>query len=327
MKVMLTGATGFIGRRVVKALESEGHALTIAERTPGSFGRDVRGATPHRVVAVGEINRATEWGIALEGVEAVVHLAAHAHVVTPSPEDEIAFVETNVRGTDRLAERAVAAGVRRFVLMSSIGAVATSSDACITSSTPSRPTTPYGKSKLAAEEALLTQAHGSDMTWTILRPTLVYGPGNPGNMARLISLVRTGLPLPLGAIRNRRSFTFVDNLAALVAHALNHERAVNHVFLVADGDDVSTPELVRKIAVLHGRHAKLVPVPVSLLQRSAKVADVVSAATSRSLPFGTATIDRLAASLFVDTAGVRDVLGWSPPFDLDAGLRRMLVSP
>lgn len=324
MRVLITGATGFVGRHVVRALEAQDRALTLAVRSSESVDDSTGWHQRHRIVSVGNIDRDTDWSRALEEVDAVVHLAAHAHVMNPSEKDEAAFWETNVHGTDRLAAQAVEAGVRQFVLMSSIGAVTASSDQRVTLDTPCQPVTPYGRSKLAGEESLRRRTRDSATAWTVLRPTLVYGRDNPGNMKRLISLVRAGLPLPLGAVRNRRSFTYVENLADLVAHALGHSGAANQVFLVADDGELSTVELIRKIGGATGRSTRVFKVPLVVLHGLARSLDTIASTTSRPIPRSQDAIERLSASLYVDTKHVRQKLGWSPPFGIDAALQGML---
>jgi len=163
------------------------------------------------------------------------------------------------------------------------------------------------------------------MAWTILRPTLVYGPGNPGNMERLIALTKRGLPLPFGGIHNRRSFTFVRNLTDLTAVALSHPNARDATYLVADGDDLSTPEFVHKIASHLGVRAPLFPVPSPVMHAAARAADAWTAATGSALPFGTPALHRLESSLFVDIEPLRARLGWTPPFSVDEGLRCTLT--
>jgi len=191
MRVLISGATGFIGRQLIPVLETRGHSLTLGLRNPEADGRlpKAEAQSPRRTVVIGEIDEHTDWREALQGADAVVHLAARAHVVEGGPGEEAALTRINARGTRRLVDQAVDAGVERFILMSSIGAVTTGSDECVTLNTPCTPDTPYGQSKRAAECALIERATGSQMGWTILRPTLVYGPGNPGNMKRLIALV------------------------------------------------------------------------------------------------------------------------------------------
>lgn len=329
MRVLITGATGFVGRHLIPVLEERGHSLTLAVRKATSKDRlpseKVDGG--RRTVVVGEIGRHTDWAEALVGADAVIHLAARAHVLDDTADDEEAFHEINARGTDRLVEKSIEARVNRFVLMSSIGAVTTASEVCVTLDTPCMPATAYGRSKLAAESALIERSAQSTMEWTILRPTLVYGPGNPGNMERLIVLVRRGWPLPLGAIRNRRSFTFVENLVDLTALVLSHPGAKNAVFLVSDGEDLSTPELISKIARHAGVRTPLVPVPSAMMRGIARAADGWTESTGGSLPFDTQILHRLESSLYVDIEPLRSRLDWAPPFGVDEGLRCMLATP
>lgn len=328
MRVLVTGATGFVGRHLIPALEEAGHSLTLAVRSRGSECRlpGTEGPSAPRIVVVGEVDEQTDWREALEGADAAVHLAARAHVLDDGADDEEAFMRVNARGTHRLAEQAVAARVKRFVLVSSIGAVTSSSETLVTAETPCAPDTAYGRSKLAAERALIGLARGTQTSWTILRPTLVYGPGNPGNMERLVNLVRRGVPLPLGNVQNRRSFTSVDNLAQLIVTALSHPDAVDALFLVADGEDLSTPELIRRIAALTGSGTTLLSVPMPLLRGLARAADVLTGATGRPLPLSTSTLERLETSLYVDTEPLRAKLGWTPSTGVDEGLRCMLAA-
>ncbi|MGB8328482.1 MAG: NAD-dependent epimerase/dehydratase family protein [Polyangiales bacterium] len=323
MRVLVTGAAGFVGRNLIPMLEDMGHALTLALRTPKSEDRlpTPRTQGERRTVVIGEIDQHTDWREALQGANAVVHLAARAHVLTETADEETALQTINARGTERLVEQSIEAQVDRFVLMSSIGAVTTASDVLVTSETDCAPTTAYGRSKLAAERALIERSAQSSMGWTILRPTLVYGPGNPGNMKRLVTLVKRGIPLPLGSIHNRRSFTFVGNLADVTVTALTHPNARNTAFLVGDGEDVSTPELVRKIAALSGVRARLLNVPLPILRGIARGSDRIAAATGISLPLNFQDLDRLVSSLFVEVEPLRARLDWTPPFSLDSGLR------
>lgn len=329
MKVLVTGGTGFVGGHLLPALERAGHSLTLPVRDASDearLPRSIRSSKP-RIAVTGDIDARTDWRDALRDADAVIHLAARAHVLDESANDEEAFLEVNARGTSRLVEQAIHAGVRRFILMSSIGAVTASSNSLVTLHTPCRPETPYGRSKLAAERALIDQSRGTNMVWTILRPTLVYGPGNPGNMSRLVALVLRGLPLPLGAVANRRSFTFVENLVDATAMALTHRNAADAVFLLADGEDLSTAELIRKIAALTGSHTRLVSVPMPLLRRLARGAETFAEATGWSPPLDRETLRRLEASLYVDIEPLREKLGWTPRIGVEEGLRRMLAAP
>lgn len=328
MRILVTGATGFIGGHLIPLLEARGHSLTLALRNEDAERRlpSAGDRSERRVVVVGEIDQRTNWREALGGVDAVVHLAARAHVLdSDAAEDDDAFSRINAIGTARLSEQAIQSGVARFVLMSSIGAVTAASDSCVTLDTPCTPQTPYGHSKRAAEQALIERANGTSMRWTILRPTLVYGPGNPGNMERLVTLVKRGLPLPLGAMRNRRSFTFVRNLTDLIAVVLGHDEAEDATFLVADGEDLSTPELIRKIALHAGVRVRLFSVPPAALGGIARAADAWTAVAGSAAPFGTPALRRLESSLYVDIEPLRARLDWTPPFGVDEGLRCMLT--
>jgi nucleoside-diphosphate-sugar epimerase len=327
MRVLVTGATGFIGRELIPVLEARGHSLTLTLRDARDKERlpDAKTDGERRSIVVGDIHERTDWGDALRGADVVVHLAAHAHVMDAGPDEEATFTQVNVWGTQRLVEQAIDAGVARFVLVSSVGAVTSQSRSRITEDTPCTPDTAYGRSKRAAERVLIERAAPSDMRWTVLRPTLVYGPGNPGNMKKLVSLVRSGLPIPLGSVQNRRSFTFVRNLTDIIEIALSHPNAADATFLVSDGDDLSTPQLIDKVAGHAGVRATSFSVPLPVLRVVARLADLASALTHSTLPFGTLTLRRLETSLYVDIEPLRDRLGWKPRFDMDEGLRCMLT--
>jgi len=201
--------------------------------------------------------------------------------------------------------------------------MATLSPEVLTETTPCSPDTPYGRSKLAAEQALIDLAKDSGMTYTILRPTLVYGPGNPGNMERLLKLIQTGLPLPFGAIQNRRSFLYVGNLVDIILTTLTHPNARNQTFICSDGQDLSTPELIRLIAHCAQQPCRLVPVPLPLLRLSGKLGDSMQQITHRTLPLNTDTLDRLTGSLSVDISHLQTQLHWRPPFTVEQGLKTL----
>jgi nucleoside-diphosphate-sugar epimerase len=322
--VLVTGATGFIASHFLPILHREDWQIIVALRHPFRSPPLI----PLAQVVVGEIEGGTNWQKALEGVDAVVHLAARAHILQDKATDpEAEFRRVNVEGTAKLVECAIAAGVQHFVFVSSIGAMATLSPERLTEASPCRPDTPYGHSKLQAEQALRRLATGSSMTWTILRPTLVYGAGNPGNMERLMTLVRRGLPLPFGGVDNCRSFLFVGNLTDAIARCLTHPQAANQTFLLSDGQDVSTPQLIRLLANAMNVPCRLVPVPPGALQWVGKGGDWLGRAIGRSVPLNTATLERLLGSLVVDSSRIRTVLDWQPPFTLEQGLSKMLIKP
>lgn len=305
-RVLVTGASGFIGGEVCRALSERGWQVRMAVRAQRP------GLPDHERVLVGEIGTETDWTRALAGVAAVVHLAARVHVMREVAADpDAAFARVNVLGTECLARAAVQAGVQRFVYVSSIkvnGEATTGRP--FTELDPPDPRDPYARSKAAAEEALARVARGGALAHVIVRPPLVYGPGVGGNLGQLLRALRLGLPLPLGAIHNRRSLVGVWNLADLLALCAEHPAAAGETFLAADQSDLSTPQLLRLLAAGLGKPARLWPVPPRLLWW------LVAAAGQR------AALERLCGSLQVSAAKACTLLGWEPPVPPAAGLRR-----
>ncbi|MCA2692843.1 MULTISPECIES: NAD-dependent epimerase/dehydratase family protein, partial [unclassified Microcystis] len=243
--VLVTGSTGFIGSHLLPTLHQHNYQITAAIRQKFEFPATLS----IKAIQVGEIDDITDWQEALLGIDTVIHLAGRAHILhetISNPEAE--FIRVNTKGTINLVKQSLKAGVKHFIFVSSIHAMAAESDDILNENSPCHPDSPYGRSKLQAEQALIQLAKDSDMTWTIIRPTLVYGPGNPGNMERLMKLIKRGLPLPFGAIKNHRSFVFVGNLVAAIITCLDHPNAANQIFLISDNQAVSTPQLIRLIA-------------------------------------------------------------------------------
>ena len=302
MKILVTGGTGFVGRTAVPTLQAAGHAVRLALRQSSA-------AAAVESVVVGELGPATDWERALEGVDAVVHLAARVHVMRDHAGSAEEFKRTNADGTLRLARAAADAGARRFVFVSTIKVNGES-----TTTQPFRaddephPCDDYGRSKLAAELGL-REIPGIEPV--IIRPPLVHGPGAKGNLARFCRLARAGLPVPFGAIDNRRDLVGVANLANLIERCVWHPAAEGEVFLAADGEPLSTPELFRTIAETLGRPARMIHVPVALMR-----------AVARPLGFG-AEFDRLTQSLEVDAAKTRQQLDWRPPVTARDGITAM----
>lgn len=306
MKVLVTGANGFIGRALCAHLQHDGHQVVAAVRRPcglvNEFVLDENGST---------------WAQALSGCDAVVHLAGRAHVMNEEAVDPLqAFRAANVDASAQLALLAARAGVRRFVFMSSIkvNGERTSLDCPFTPSDAPAPEDAYGVSKWEAEQALQSIAQASEMELVVIRPPLVYGPGVKGNFSKLIQWVKAGIPMPLGTVHNKRSMVALDNLVAftvLCANLPESPKAAGEVFLVSDGDDVSITELLHRAAKAYACKTRLIPVPTWLLSRAARLLGRSAAA------------ERLLGSLILDASKAHELLGWQPSITMDEQLRKM----
>lgn len=316
MRVILTGANGFIGRAATSLLLKSGHVVRVVTRQPFQCGSTTptsgdAGGKVEQVV-VGDIGAAIDWGRVSEGADAVVHLAARVHRMRAAANSITEFRRVNVVGTLNLAREAARSGVRRFVFVSSIkvnGERTLPGRPYRADDTPA-PIDAYALSKCEAEEGLRELAHQTGLQVVIIRPVLVYGPGVKANFASMMRWLRTGIPLPLGAIHNRRSLVAVDNLIDLIATCLRQAAAANQTFLVSDGEDLSTTQLLQLLGNFLGRPARLIPVPVPVLEAAAAVIG------RRDM------VQRLCGTLQVDISKARDLLGWSPPITINDGLRR-----
>jgi UDP-glucose 4-epimerase len=304
-RLLITGATGLVGRALCARLAAAGYRLRAALRTDGELPEHVC-----EKVIVGDVARFADWEAALAGVDLVVHAAARTHV-REMRQDARAYTETNVTATQRLAAAAATQGVRRFIYLSSIKVNGEESGSCpFEAERAPAPQDAYGRSKLAAELALRSEADRRGMEFAIVRPPLVYGPGVQSNFLRLMSWVDRERFLPFGAVRNRRSLVNVWNLSELVLVLLRHPLAQGRVWLVADEETPSTPELVRHLAAALQRRAHLVDVPVKLLH-------LAGALTGQS-----SLIARLCGSLELDCARTHELLDWHPSVSLKEGLAR-----
>ncbi len=300
--ILVTGANGFIGRHLCPTLAAAGY------RVRGTLRRGPEAASDGIEYRIsGEVDETTAWGPLLEGVEAVVHTAARVHVVKETEPDPLtAFRRVNVAGTERLARQAVASSVRRFVLLSSVGAAVAERQAAGVSDAPEA--TPYQVSKWEAEQALARVADRTGLEIVVLRLPMVYGADAPGNFRLLLRAVSGGLPLPFGSIENRRSFLYVGNLASAVLACISRPVAAGRVFTLSDGEDVSTPEFTRRLAAALRRPARLFPCPVFLLRAAGRLLGRESA------------MEGVTGSLVVDCSEVSDWLDWRPPYGMHQAL-------
>ncbi|MDH4585284.1 SDR family oxidoreductase [Pseudomonas sp. BN415] len=310
MRILLTGASGFVGCAVLGRLLADGrHQIRSSYRSiPKDVPEDVE------VCVVPEIGEDTDWSGVLRGVTTIVHCAARVHVMNESEADPLsAFRRVNVQGTLQLARQAANSGVRRFIFISSIkvNGEATLPNAPFAATDRPAPIDPYGVSKMEAEQQLRELSSATGMEVVIIRPTLVYGPGVKANFLSMMRWLDKGVPLPLGSIDNRRSLVALDNLVSLIVTCVDHPAAANETFLVSDGEDLSTSELLRRMALALGKPARLLPVPVWLLEATA------------ALLGKRAFSKRLCGSLQVDIGKTRTLLNWNPPLGVDEALSKV----
>jgi nucleoside-diphosphate-sugar epimerase len=302
--VFVTGAGGFVGKKLCDSLARHGAAVTACVRDLRLILSSGQASKEFTYREISDITQVSDWSSSLRGMDTVVHLAARAHVlreIEPKPIDRYRAVNTD--GTLLLARHAASAGVRRFVFLSSIGVNgnATSVAKPFTEESPIAPHNAYAVSKWEAEEGLFELANETGMEVVIIRPPLVYGPGVKANFLVMMRCLYEGIPLPLGAILNRRSLVALDNLVDLIGCCIEHPAAVNQIFLVADGVDLSTTEILRRLGNCLGKPARLLPIPQKIVVTGLKCIG------RRDLA------QRLCGSLRVDISKARELLGWTPP--------------
>jgi nucleoside-diphosphate-sugar epimerase len=309
LRILVTGASGFIGRELCSELLRRGY---IPRGVYRSFASKVQLQTDIDSVIVNSFDQVTDWHEALRNIDVVINLVARVHVMQEVAIDPLAeYRRINVEGNLRLARQAALSGVKRFIYLSSIKVNGESTEAGrpFTADDIPAPVDPYGISKLEAEQALHQIARETGMEIVIIRPPLVYGPGVKANFASMMRWLKRGLPMPLAAItHNRRSMVALGNLVDLITVCLSHPAAANQVFLVSDGNDLSTADLLQRTAAALGVKARLFPVPPFMLKLATKLLGKE------------AIYQRLCGSLQIDMVKTQQLLSWKPPLSVDAGL-------
>ncbi len=304
--VLITGVTGFAGSAVAGWFLARGYRVIGASRRP---------PTDERIEfrPVSKIDRYTFWEDALKDVDVVLHLAARAHQMKETVAEQQLYYEVNVEGSENLARQSAAAGVRHFIFISSTKAMLGSScNEVLSESCPCAPVDPYGISKLKAEMEIARVGSEKNMPYTILRPPLMYGPGVKGNMASLIRLVRFMPFLPLGGIENRRSLLGIKNMASAIETVIDNKAAYGRIFLLSDGEMLSTSELVKRLAKVYNPSCRIVDMPRGFWKFCMR------------LPWLSSRIDRLTGSLAVDSSLFASELNWKPPFAMQQQLQEMI---
>jgi nucleoside-diphosphate-sugar epimerase len=306
--ILLTGATGFIGQALAYQLDQQNRTVIAAVRHPAN-------ALPASIqqITVGDMLPDTDWTQSLTKADTVIHLAARAHIMSDTAADPLAeFRFMNTAITLNLARQAAAAGVRRFIFLSSVkvNGEFTQHDQSFTAADVCHPDDPYAVSKYEAEQGLKDISKQTGMKIVIIRPPLVYGPGVKGNFLSMMRWLHKGIPLPLGAVHNQRSLVALGNLIDLITICIDHPAAANQTFLVSDGEDLSTTELLQRLGAALGRPARLLPVPQPIIE------------TALNLLGKRAIAQRLCGNLQIDISQTCDRLGWTPPVSVDQALRQ-----
>ncbi|MFZ6689697.1 UDP-glucose 4-epimerase family protein [Undibacterium sp. SXout11W] len=311
-KILLTGASGFVGQAMYQALVNHSERLICPTRRPISK-LNVAVVNPQ----ISDLSAQTDWSGFLTDVGIVIHCAARVHVMQEAVADPLPlFRQVNVDATMRLAEQAAKAGATQFIFISSVkvNGEGTKPGHAYNETTPSEAQDPYGISKREAENALLALGERSGMHVTIIRPPLIYGPGVKANFASMLEWVKKGIPLPFASIKNKRSFVYLENLVSLVLCCLRNQNAAQQVFLVSDDHDLSTAELLQLSAKALRVPSRLLPFPPTLLILLAKLAG------------RPAISDRLCGSLQVDISKAKQVLNWTPPYSVEQGLAATILA-
>lgn len=306
MKLLITGASGFVGRKLADDSLRRGFRVRGALRSGGESLSDIE------VCAIGRIDGETDWHNALENMDVVIHLAARVHVMQETSADPLAeFRKVNVAGTENLARQAARAGLKRLVYVSSIKVNGEETDGqrSYTEQDTPMPQDPYGISKWEAEQALHCAAAETGLEIVIVRPPLVYGPNVKGNFAQMLKVLAKGIPLPLASVHNQRSLVYVGNLVDALITCATHPAAAGQTYLVSDGEDISTPDLLRQLGAAMGHPARLFPFPSALLEFGGRLIGKSE------------QVERLLGSLQVDSSKICRELGWQPSTSVADGLK------
>lgn len=310
MNLLITGANGFVGRALVAESIRRGLQVKGAMRASKQLARDFE------VCTINSIDAETDWMPALKDVDVVIHLASRVHVMKESAADPLKeFCKVNFYGTENLARQAVRAGVKRLVYVSSIKVNGERTALPFTESDEPNPQDFYGVSKYEAERALHRVAAETGLEIVIVRPPLVYGQNVKGNFAQMLKVLAKGIPLPLASVNNLRSLVYVGNLVDALILCAMHPVAAGQTYLISDGEDISTPDLLRRLGLAIGRPARLLPCPAACLRLGGRL-------TGQS-----EQIERLLESLRIDSGKIRRDLNWAPPFSLQQGLRATVEQP
>lgn len=306
MRVLITGINGFVGKFLASELQKKQFSVSGAVRSKDKVESSASGVD---YFVTGDIGGKTNWQRALNGVDAIVHLAARVHFMKDDADDPLKlYREVNVSGTERLAKQAIRHGVRRFIYLSSIKVNGEERDVAYSRDDLPKPKDPYGISKWEAEQHLKRISEQSGLEVVIIRPPLVYGPGVKANFLKLLGLVNKGVPLPFGSLHNRRSMIFVGNLVSSIIASIEHPEAAGKVFLLSDRQDLSVTELLKTIGQAMGSGSRLIPVPSWLL-------DILANIIGRS-----SEMNRLTQSLCVDSSAIQKDLNWTPPYSVKEGI-------
>ena len=308
-RIVVTGADGFIGRILCERLLADGFRVRGVVR---KLSQNISLPQSLEIVPIGSIEPDTDWTDVLNGADAIVHLAARVHIMQDTAANPLLeFRRVNLHGTDCLARQAAQVGVKRFVFMSTIGVNGNSSSKTpFTENDDPVPHNPYSVSKLEAEICLREISAKTGMEAVIVRAPLVYGPGNPGNFLSLLRIIAKGVPLPLASVSNLKSFLYVENLTDALACCAIHPNATGQTYLVSDGEDISTPALIKRLATALGKPVRMFRFPPGLMRLAGRILRK------------SAAVERLAGSLQVDSSKIRRELGWQPSFTVEQGLAK-----